>query len=200
MQNQRVSRGSARLEKLRQNYKPSKTLVLLVGESPPPHMGFFYDPGSPEGQLSRNTRRVFEKITGAEFADRREFLNHFKKNGCYLLDLFPQRGKTIHKTNRREEKASIEKLSEFIQDEKPKTVVAVLKRISKPVEEAVQRARTSASYKALPYPTRQYVRQYSSGLGAILSELWDTTLSRRARRERPSDCKPRLNLHQSSSC
>jgi len=160
-----------RLEKLRLHYKPGKIVLLLVGESPPPHKGFFYDADSPEGQLSRNTRRVFEDVSGVEFTDRRDFLNHFKKKGCYLHDLFGPRGKTILKADRREQEVAVEKLSTLLQQEKPKTTVSVLKRTSKFVEKAVERAQIPLDYRTLPYPTRNYVTQYRSGLAEILTSF-----------------------------
>jgi len=152
------------LEKLRLRYKPARIVLLLVGESPPPHKGFFYDADSPEGQLSRNTRRVFEDASGVEFADRRDFLNHFKRKGCYLHDLFGPRGKTIFRASPREREAAVGKLSNLLRQEKPKTTVSVLVRTSKLVAKAIERTRIPVSYRTLPYPTRNYVTQYRSGL------------------------------------
>jgi len=164
---------NSRLEKLRLRYKPARIVLLLIGESPPPHKGFFYDADSPEGQLSRNTRRVFEDVSGVEFADRRDFLSHFKKRGCYLYDLFGPRGKTILRADRREREAAVEKLSDLLRQEKPKTTVSVLKRTSKLVEKAVERAQISVDYRTLPYPTRNYVTQYRSGLTTILTSFFE---------------------------
>lgn len=167
----RLSLVNSRLERLRLYYKPSRTLLLLVGESPPPHKGFFYDADSPEGQLSRNTRRVFEDVSRVEFADRRDFLNHFKRKGCYLFDLFKPRGKTIHRADRREKEVAVEELSNLLRQEKPKITVPVLKRTSKFVEKAIERARIPVSYRALPYPTRNYGTQYRSELAAFLTSF-----------------------------
>ena len=164
-------RVNSRLERLRLHYKPRRILLLLVGESPPPRRGFFYDADSPEGQLSRNTRRVFEDVSGVRFTDRRDFLSHFKRKGCYLHDLFQPRGKTMLRASRREQEAAVEKLSNLLQQEKPKITVSVLKRTSKLVEKAIERAQIPVNYKTLPYPTRNYVTQYRSGLAAILSSF-----------------------------
>ncbi len=161
---------NSRLEKLRLYYKPSRTVLLLVGESPPPRKGFFYDADSP-GQLSRNTSRVFEDVSGIEFADRRDFLNHFKRKGCYLFDLFKPRGKTIHRADRREKEVAVEELSNLLRQEKPKITVSVLKRTSKLVEKAIERAQIPVSYRALPYPTRNYGTQYGSELAAVLTSF-----------------------------
>ena len=164
-------RVNSRLERLRPYYKPSRILLLLVGESPPPRRGFFYDADSPEGQLSRNTRRVFEHVSGVEFADRRDFLSHFKRRGCYLYDLFGPRGKTILRADRREQEAAVGKLSNLLRQEKPKITVSVLTRTSKLVREEIKRAQTTVNYRTIPYPTRNYAPQYRSGLTAILTSF-----------------------------
>lgn len=156
---------------LRLYHKPSRTLLLLVGESPPPRKGFFYDADSPEGQLSRNTRKVFEDLSGVEFADRRDFLNHFKRKGRYLFDLFKPRGKTIYTADRREKEVAVEELSNLLRQEKPQITVSVLKRTSKLVEKAIERAQIPVSYSALPYPTRNYATQYRSELATILTSF-----------------------------
>ncbi len=166
-----LSHANSRLEKQRLYYKPARIVLLLVGESPPPHRGFFYDTDSPEGQLSRNTRRVFEDVSGVEFADRRDFLSHFKRKGCYLYDLFGPRGKTILRADRREREAAVEKLSNLLRQEKPKITVSVLKRTSKLVEKAIERAHIHVNYRTLPYPTRNYVTQYRSAMAAILTSF-----------------------------
>ncbi len=73
------------LEKLRVGFKPSRIVLLLVGESPPPQRGFFYDPTVFEGQLSRNTRKAFQDHFRIEYADRQEFLAYFQAKDCYPL-------------------------------------------------------------------------------------------------------------------
>ena len=165
--------ANSHLERLRLYCKPSRILLLLVGESPPPHKGFFYDADSPEGQLSRNARRAFEDASGVEFADRRDFLSHFKRKGCYLYDLFKPRGKTILRADRTEREAAVEKLSNLLRQEKPKTTVSVLVRTSKLVAKAIERAQVPVNYRTLPYPTRNYVTQYRSGLAATLTSLFE---------------------------
>ncbi len=159
------------LEKLRIAFKPSRIVLLLVGESPPPHRGFFYDPTVPEGQLSRNTRKTFQDQFRIEYADRQAFLSAFQAKGCYLFDLFKQRGKTFPTTTREERNAAVVELRSFLQEEKPRLVVSTLRRISGLVEEAVKTSQLTVEYRTLPYPTRQYIPEYRSKLGTILSEL-----------------------------
>ncbi len=159
------------LEKLRIAFKPSRIVLLLVGESPPPHRGFFYDPTVPEGQLSRNTRKTFQDQFRIEYADRQAFLNDFQAKGCYLFDLFKQRGKTFPTTTKEERNLAIEELGRFLQAGKPSLVASTLRRISGLVEEAVKTSHLTVEYRTLPYPTRQYIPEYHSRLGTILSEL-----------------------------
>ncbi len=159
------------LEELRLRYKPPTILLLLVGESPPPNKGFFYDTTVPEGQLSRNTRKVFENMNKMKYASREEFLAQLKARHCYLTDLFKQRGQTIHKADKPERQKAVRQLTNILQKEKPRVVISVLKRIQEPVEEAVRRADVRVSHRSIYYPTRQFIPRYRSGLHAILSEL-----------------------------
>ena len=170
-ENQSLPKPDQHLEELRLNYKPRKIVLLLVGESPPPHKGFFYDTTAPEGQLSRNTRKVFQDQHKTEYAGREEFLAQFKAKQCYLTDLFPQRGRTIQKTNKLDRRKAVNQLTNLLQEEKPKVITPVLKRIWKPVEDALENSRTQARFKPLIYPTRHYIPQYTTGLHDILAKL-----------------------------
>ncbi len=159
------------LEKLRVAFKPSRIVLLLVGESPPPHRGFFYDPTVPEGQLSRNTRKAFQDRFQIEYSDRQAFHSYFQAKGCYLFDLFNQRGKTFPTTTREERNIALEELGSFLQEEKPRLVASTLRRISRLVEDAVKTSRLTLEYRSLPYPTRKYIPEYRSKLATILSDI-----------------------------
>ncbi len=166
-----MSSRESNLENLRLYHRPSRIMLLLVGESPPPREGFFYDATATEGALSRNTRKLFEDFFETKYVDRRDFLNRFQKKGCYLFDLFKERGKTVYMATRHEKETAVAELCSLIQEAKPRNVVSVLKRTSRLVEEAVKEAEVTVRYKALPYPTRNRVKEYCSGLVPILSEL-----------------------------
>ena len=168
-----MSISYSNLENLRQSYRPIEIILLLVGESPPPHKGFFYDATALEGPLSRNTRTSFEDFFGTLYSNRHDFLAHFKTRGCYLVDLFKERGKTVFKATKREKETAVIDLSIFVQEAKPRIVLSVLKRTSKLVEEAVKKAQLVVRYKVLPYPTRNYVTKYRSGLKEALLESQD---------------------------
>jgi len=166
-----MSSTGGNLENLRLRYRPSQIILLLVGESPPPRRGFFYDATATEVPLSRNTRKLFEDVFETKYVDRADFLNRFRNVGCYLFDLFKERGKTVFEANRLEKETAVAELCSLIQEAKPGTVVSVLKRTRKLVEGAVKEANVSVSYKALPYPTRNRINEYLSGLRPILSAL-----------------------------
>ena len=166
-----MTRNFESLEKLRLEFKPQKITLLLVGESPPPNRGFFYDVTAAEGQLSRNTRRVFQDFYEQDYASREEFLTDFKMKECYLVDLFPQRGKTPHNALFEERAAAVKQLADLLKAEQPRVIASVLKRIQRLVEQAIAESRVPVSYRSLCYPTRHFVPRYSSGLRTILSEF-----------------------------
>ncbi len=112
--------------------------------------------------------KSFEGFFSRKYSDREEFLGHFKLLGCYLIDLFKERGKTVHDASIREKEIAVRELNAFIQEVNPRFVVSVLKRTSKLVQEAVNKTHL-ARFRVLPYPTRNHVRHYSDGLIDVLS-------------------------------
>ena len=166
-----MSSTESDLENLRRCYRPSRIVLLLVGESPPPRKGFFYDEGSTEGPLSRNTRKLFEDLFDKRYPAKRDFLNDFQSKGCFLVDLFKERGKTVYKATQQEKAAAVATLCSLIRDAKPRNVVSVLKRTSRLVEIAAREAKVPVRFKPLPYPTYKGIREYYSELHLIISEL-----------------------------
>jgi hypothetical protein len=70
-------------ELIRQSYRPNQIRLLLVGESPPASKKFFYG----ESAMTKYTAQAFKKAHGVSFRDDKEFLQYFKRCGCYLDDL-----------------------------------------------------------------------------------------------------------------
>jgi arsenate reductase-like glutaredoxin family protein len=159
------------LEKLRLKFKPATIALLLVGESPPPQKGFFFDTSVAEGQLSRNTRIAFQDHYKTQYSSREEFLSQFKAKQCYLTDLLQQRGKTVQKADMEEKQAAQRQLTSLLQEEKPRIVAPVLKRIRRLTEQLLEESRIHARLVPLTYPTRQYIPEYQSGLQIVLSLL-----------------------------
>jgi hypothetical protein len=153
-------------EEIRQKYKPARIRILLVGESPPPSRGFFYDVDAPETQLPRYPRLVFGDKLG-----RTEFLDVFRREGFYLVYLFSSRQKTVKNATSLEKKAAIARLIEYIQEADPQYLVSVLKRINPLVRSAMYQSGADVEYRCLRFPTRQYIQTYRNEFKTILTEL-----------------------------
>jgi len=152
------------LENLRKKYKPEEIRILFVGESPPKG-AFFYDEAK-GSNLGRATKEAFEKAFQMGFESYQEFLEFFKSQGCYLVDLFQERGKKIVCATEEEKREAEKKLKKFIAKHKPKIVVAVLKRIHRNVEKAVK----DGEVRPLPFPLGMHKDKYIKGLIKILKE------------------------------
>ncbi len=158
-------------EEIRQRFKPARIRILLVGESPPPNKGFFYDVNTTETQLPRNTRLVFGDKLG-----RIEFLDIFRREGFYLVDLFGSRQKTVKNANSFEKKIAVAGLIDNIHDASPEYLVSVLKRIDPLVRSARNKSGADVEYRCLRFPTWQYVSSYRNEFKQILTELGITRI------------------------
>ncbi len=114
---------------------------------------------------------MFEERIEARYVNRRDFLADFQARGFYLIDLFKERGKTVGNASEEELESSIDGLSSFIQQYRPRLIVTVLKRIDKHVREAVIRSNVKPRYEATVFPTYDGVRRYRSQLRHILHEI-----------------------------
>jgi len=164
------------LEILREKYKPEKIRILFVGESPPKREFFYEAKGS---NLGRATKEAFEKTSQKEFESYQEFLEFFKSQGCYLVDLFQERGKKIIYATEEEKEEAEKQLTEFIAKHKPEIVVAVLKRICKHVEKAVKETGVSVEVRCLLFPNKGKNREeYIKGLIEILKRHYKFLLQK----------------------
>jgi hypothetical protein len=78
-------RASSPAERTRRDYRPNEVRVLFIGESPPAGGTFFHYANS---KLYDATREAFEAaIPALRRAD--DFLEAFKRLGCYVEDLSP---------------------------------------------------------------------------------------------------------------
>ena len=77
----------------------------------------------------------------------------------------------MYKATQQEKAAAVATLCSLIRDAKPRSVVSVLKRISRLVEIAANEAKVPVRFKALPYPTYNGIKEYYSELRLIVSEL-----------------------------
>jgi len=162
------------MEKLkkREEYKPEEIRILFVGESPPKG-AFFYDEAK-GSNLGRATKEAFEKAFQMGFESYQEFLEFFKSQGCYLVDLFQERGKKIMCATKEEKEEAEEQLKKFIAKHRPEIVVVVLKRICKHVEKAVKEAGVAVREVDLPFPFMHNKKNYIKGLIEILKATTTT--------------------------
>jgi hypothetical protein len=156
-------------EKIRQSYRPNDIQLLLVGESPPASQKFFYV----KSAMTTYTAQAFEKAHGVCFVDDQEFLQYFKKCGCYLDDLCHEPVDDLPTAKREERlKESIDGLAQRIQEMNPPVLVIALKKVERYVREAVNKSGRQPKMFALPFAGNghqtKYVAQLSDILGTYL--------------------------------
>jgi hypothetical protein len=154
-----------KIEDIRKSYQPKKIKLLLIGESPPESGKFFYL----ESSMTTFTQRAFENTFKLSFKNHKEFLQFFKKKGCYLddLSLIPVNGIP---PLRKEEvlSGSILSLAKRLTFHKPEIVVIVLKRIERKVNEALDLSRIQCERYILPFPGNGHQNKYIQELSKIL--------------------------------
>jgi hypothetical protein len=157
-----------RREELRVKYKPDDVVVLVVGESAPAGVTFFYQADS---NLFFATREAFERAQGP-LPEGTGFLEHFKELGFWLWDMAPE--PVNHKRGRPRRYAvaqGVTRLKLLIEEFDPDFVVAVKTSLEGPVRQAAQLAGFPARrVKILPFPLYQwreeYVREMARFMGA----------------------------------
>ena len=150
------------IEKVRNYFKPEKLRILFVGESPP-RINFFYQR---KGPLYKATKKAFFAVFGTQ----EDFLKFFKDKGCWLEDLLKERGEKVTNSKSKEIEEGIERISKIIRDEKPETVIIVIKRIEYFARRAIKRSGVEVKSDFLPFPTRRKSRieEYIHDLEQIL--------------------------------
>lgn len=149
-------------ERLRRRFRPREIRVLFVGESPPFGGTFFYRANS---KLYYATRVGFEAAI-PELRKQADFLEAFKRLGCYLEDLSPVPVNHLDlgdRDQRRERRAirrpGIEPLARRIQPWAPRVVAIVVKEIVADAKKALAIADHSGVERVeLPFPARHYDR------------------------------------------
>jgi len=155
--------------------------ILFVGESPPKDapQNFFYNRTS---MLYYATFLAFHLRFGVP---ERDFLELFKKLGCYLYDLFEvpgmvvqgkEQGKRIRASIHEIEEAKV-RLEEFILSERPEIVIVVIRRVFRKIESMLRKLKEQGvikEYFGLPFPINarsftKYVDELSSILSYTLS-------------------------------
>ena len=137
-------------ERLRRRYRPQRVRFLFVGEAPPASGRFFY---AGDSGLYRTVRDAFEVAFPARRGSR--FLDSFRAQGCYLVDLcrepVDRREMPARRRARREAEPS---LARAVRRMRPDSVIIVVRSIAPNVRRALDRAGWSGRCVELAYPGR----------------------------------------------
>ena len=155
---------------LRERFRPGTVRVLLVGESSPASGTHFYRANS---NLYRATRAAFAKAFGEDAVPRGDaFLRYFQDEGYWLVDLADQPVNQLPDAERRQAVgAGVQALAETVRQSEPAHVVTVKRDIAGSVAEALRFAGSHADLTALPFPVRQWTREYEDRLTDFLNSI-----------------------------
>ena len=157
-------------EEIRDQYRPSVTKVLFVGESPPESGNFFYRGDS----LTTHVQMAFERALEVKFKSHEPFLQCFKALGCFLDDLShvpvngfppPERESLL--------KQSVPSFCERLKSLNPKAIIVSPMKIKPHIEEATRRISPTAIPQYLPYPAynKENCSRFVNKLSEILIQL-----------------------------
>jgi hypothetical protein len=141
-------------EELHERYRPGTVSILFVGIGSRIDGPQFYRANS---KLFRATRTAFARAFVEDAVpDGEAFLRYFRDHGCWLVDL-----------------GDPATLAQVIRDAQPAHVVTVKRDIASRVAEAITLAESAADLTALPFPVRQWTKQYEAELARFLGDLSD---------------------------
>lgn len=153
-------------ERLRRRHRPRRVRVLVVAEAPPASGRFFYQEDS---GLYRALRRAFARF----LTPGRPFLDSFRDEGWYLVDLCPRPVDRLSPRARERPRRDGEAaLARTLRALRPEAVVVVLLAIGPHVRRAVAAARWDGLYAELPYPGQwkrnrdEFARQFRDLMAA----------------------------------
>ncbi|WP_020678128.1 hypothetical protein [Geopsychrobacter electrodiphilus] len=159
-------------EVLRLQYKPETIKILFIGESRPQNGTFFYKNNS---NLSIFTHEALI-LYRPDLFDSTDFLQSFKKYGCYLVDLCEQPVNGLTRTERRNiHKLGEPNLKQTINELNPDAIIVVIKGIRISVESVLaETANSSCPLFFLPFPALGHQHQYVDQLHKALERLSQT--------------------------
>jgi len=139
-------------ERLRRQYRPRRLRILFVGEAPPASGRFFYHADS---GLYRAIRDTFEAALPSLLSADDDFLESFRRLGCYLVDLCGTPVDRMDARLRRDICITGEaRLARKVRQLRPKIVVVLVRSIASNVRRAETAAGWSGVHLELPYPGR----------------------------------------------
>ena len=157
---------SENFEKERNNFKPSKTKILFVGESRPFGGTFFYDENS---NLYRYTKEAFKK------AQIGFSILKFKEMGCWLYDVCKEPINHIESNSAKRKiiEKYIPDLISVIKDLSPQYIIVVKKTCMEKVFSAILEIGYSANINAFntSFPSCGNHNKYIEDLTKILRNI-----------------------------
>jgi hypothetical protein len=153
-------------EAVRDDFRPERVKVLLIGESRPSNGTFFY-----RGD-SRLAKYTWEAI-GREHRSVFEFLRHFQSRGCFLMDLCREPVNHLPAEKRKIARMKGEQtLQQYLRDVRPLAIIVVMKGIVEHVERALKAAGLGVVPRhVVPFPAQGHEREYVAGLRSIFLEI-----------------------------
>jgi hypothetical protein len=153
------------VEQLRASFRPSKVKVLFVGESAPAGGDFFY---RGTGQVHREFQRVLSPIIGTNPS----FLGAFMAAGMYLDDLVLEPVNWLSRSERKAMHANnVASLAGRVSEYRPLAVIAFMKAIRKPVEDAVTASGCDCAVHTVPFPGNGRQGEFRTEMAAILPKV-----------------------------
>lgn len=155
-----------RYEALREQYRPKRIDLLLVGESRPAGGTFFYLSNS---NLYYATHEAFQLALGP-MPPGEQFLQLLRSRGVWLYDLADAPVDRMRGRPRREAvRARVSDLVELLRDSRPRLVVAVKKDLAATVRQAMEDAELDTErLRVLPFPLYQWRRDFVRGLARLV--------------------------------
>lgn len=153
-------------ETLRQQFRPKRIDILLVGESRPAGGTFFYRANS---NLYYATHEAYQMALGP-VPSGTEFLALLRGRGVWLYDLADAPVDRMRGRPRRDAvEARISDLVALLRESRPRLVVAIKKDLAATVRQAMLDADLdTASLHVLPFPLYQWRQAYVRGLASII--------------------------------
>lgn len=153
-------------ERLRQQFRPKRIDILLVGESRPAGGTFFYRANS---NLYYATHEAYQVALGP-MPSGDAFLSFLGERGVWLYDLADAPVDRMRGRPRRDAvRARVSDLVALLRESRPRVVVAIKKDLAATVRQALIDADLDAArLHVLPFPLYQWRQAYVRGLASII--------------------------------
>jgi predicted transcriptional regulator len=159
------------IEAHRQQYRPERIDILLVGESRPAGGTFFYLANS---NLYYATHEAFQLALGS-MPEGGAFLQLLREQGVWLYDLADAPVDRMRGRPRTDAvQARVSNLVDLLRESRPRLVVVIKKSLAATVRQALQDAELDIDrLRVLPFPLYQWRTEYVNGLAALVRDARD---------------------------